>query len=233
MLNICFSSNAAIMLKLAGKQNTVFLLDDLSVGLLKTQNYEHRFEEFYSIYGYRMEDREREKIIFLDNYKQLIDKINHNDTIRIWYSYASSEYIGMLYICSIVSPDKTVYLTNCSEYIDDCIAVSLLEDTDIIECLRYQAALNPDELQIRKNKWEQLLKNDGKLRVYDNKLIASDAYFDDDIKELLNKNMKPLDINSEIYHKYLTKKRIIISDGYIYERARQLSNKNKIAESEM
>ena len=58
MLNICFSSNAAIMLKLAGKQNTVFLLDDLSVGFLKTQNYEHRFEEFYSIYGYRMEDRE-------------------------------------------------------------------------------------------------------------------------------------------------------------------------------
>ena len=45
--------------------------------------------------------------------------------------------------------------------------------------------------------------------------------------------MKPLDINSEIYHKYLTKKRIIISDGYIYERAWQLSNKNKIAESEM
>ena len=66
-------------------------------------------------------------------------KIGNNDTIRIWYSYASSEYIGMLYICSIVSPDKTVYLTNCSEYIDDCISVSLLEDTDIIECLRYRS----------------------------------------------------------------------------------------------
>lgn len=223
MLNICFSYTASVVLKLAGEQNIMSLLDDLSVRHLKTKNYEDRFEKFYSKYGYRMRDREKE--IFLTNYQQLIDEINRNDMIRIWYSYASSEYIGMLYICSMITPVKTVYLTNCSEYMEHCIAVFLLEDTDIIRCLQHYIVLNQAELEIYKSEWEQLLLNDGKLRVYDNELITSDAYFDEDIKALLSKNMEPIDINTKIYLKYLTKKGIIVSDGFIYQRIKQLSER--------
>lgn len=49
MLNICFSSSAYVMIKMIkmeSDQDILFLLDDLSVGHIKNQNYESRFDEF-------------------------------------------------------------------------------------------------------------------------------------------------------------------------------------------
>lgn len=45
MLNICFSSSACVQIKMESDQDILFLLDDLSVGHIKNQNYESRFEE--------------------------------------------------------------------------------------------------------------------------------------------------------------------------------------------
>ena len=56
MLNICFSSSAYVMIKMIkmeSDQDILFLLDDLSVGHIKNQNYESRFDEFFSMYGKR------------------------------------------------------------------------------------------------------------------------------------------------------------------------------------
>ena len=73
MLNICFSSSACVMIKMELDQNTLFLLDDLSVGHINNQNYEGRFEEFFSMYGYRIQDKQKERNLFLQNYQTLIE----------------------------------------------------------------------------------------------------------------------------------------------------------------
>ena len=67
MLNICFSSSAYVMIKMIkmeSDQDILFLLDDLSVGHIKNQNYESRFDEFFSMYGYRCQDKQRRGIYF-------------------------------------------------------------------------------------------------------------------------------------------------------------------------
>ena len=105
MLNICFSSSAYVMIKMIkmeSDQDILFLLDDLSVGHIKNQNYESRFDEFFSMYGYRCQDKQKERNLFLQNYQTLVEEIGRNDVIRIWYSNSSSEYFGMLYLCSII-----------------------------------------------------------------------------------------------------------------------------------
>ena len=200
MLNICFSSSACVMIKMELDQNTLFLLDDLSVGHINNQNYEGRFEEFFSMYGYRIQDKQKERNLFLQNYQTLIEEIGQNDVVRIWYSNSPSEYFGMLYLCSIIDYTKKVYLTNCSDYVKDCIAVSLLEDYELTKCSQHYKILNQKELQAYKETWEQLVQENSKLRVYENgRIITSEAYYDKDIKELLSKKMSPLNISTEIY----------------------------------
>ena len=222
MLNICFSSSACVMIKMELDQNTLFLLDDLSVGHINNLNYEGRFEEFFSMYGYRIQDKQKERNLFLQNYKTLIEEIGQNDVVRIWYSNSPSEYFGMLYLCSIIDYTKKVYLTNCSDYVKDCIAVSLLEDYELTKCSQHYKILNQKELQAYKETWEQLVQENSKLRVYENgRIITSEAYYDKDIKELLSKKMSPLNISTEIYLVYL-RKRMLVSDGYIYVRINQL-----------
>ncbi|WP_054354930.1 DUF1835 domain-containing protein [Enterocloster bolteae] len=222
MLNICFSSSACVMIKMELDQNTLFLLDDLSVGHINNQNYEGRFEEFFSMYGYRIQDKQKERNLFLQNYQTLIEEIGQNDVVRIWYSNSPSEYFGMLYLCSIIDYTKKVYLTNCSDYVKDCIAVSLLEDYELTKCSQHYKILNQKELQAYKETWEQLVQENSKLRVYENgRIITSEAYYDKDIKELLSKKMSPLNISTEIYLVYL-RKRMLVSDGYIYVRINQL-----------
>ena len=222
MLNICFSSSACVMIKMELDQNTLFLLDDLSVGHINNQNYEARFEEFFSMYGYRIQDKQKERNLFLQNYQTLIEEIGQNDVVRIWYSNSPSEYFGMLYLCSIIDYTKKVYLTNCSDYVKDCIAVSLLEDYELTKCSQHYKILNQKELQAYKETWEQLVQENSKLRVYENgRIITSEAYYDKDIKELLSKKMSPLNISTEIYLVYL-RKRMLVSDGYIYVRINQL-----------
>ena len=222
MLNICFSSSACVMIKMELDQNTLFLLDDLSVGHINNQNYEGRFEEFFSMYGYRIQDKQKERNLFLQNYQTLIEEIGQNDVVRIWYSNSPSEYFGMLYLCSIIDYTKKVYLTNCSDYVKDCIAVSLLEDYELTKCSQHYKILNQKELQAYKETWEQLVQENSKLRVYENgRIITSEAYYDKDIKELLSKKMSPLNISTEIYIVYL-RKRMLVSDGYIYVRINQL-----------
>lgn len=222
MLNICFSSSACVMIKMELDQNTLFLLDDLSVGHINNQNYEGRFEEFFSMYGYRIQDKQKERNLFLQNYQTLIEEIGQNDVVRIWYSNSPSEYFGMLYLCSIIDYTKKVYLTNCSDYVKDCIAVSLLEDYELTKCSQHYKILNQKELQAYKETWEQLVQENSKLRVYENgRIITSEAYYDKDIKELLSKKMSPLNISTEIYLVYL-RKHMLVSDGYIYVRINQL-----------
>ena len=222
MLNICFSSSACVMIKMELDQNTLFLLDDLSVGHINNQNYEGRFEEFFSMYGYRIQDKQKERNLFLQNYQTLIEEIGQNDVVRIWYSNSPSEYFGMLYLCSIIDYTKKVYLTNCSDYVKDCIAVSLLEDYELTKCSQHYKILNQKELQAYKETWEQLVQENSKLRVYENgRIITSEAYYDKDIKELLSKKMSPLNISTEIYLVYL-RKRMLVSDGYIDVRINQL-----------
>ena len=222
MLNICLSSSACVMIKMELDQNTLFLLDDLSVGHINNQNYEGRFEEFFSMYGYRIQDKQKERNLFLQNYQTLIEEIGQNDVVRIWYSNSPSEYFGMLYLCSIIDYTKKVYLTNCSDYVKDCIAVSLLEDYELTKCSQHYKILNQKELQAYKETWEQLVQENSKLRVYENgRIITSEAYYDKDIKELLSKKMSPLNISTEIYLVYL-RKRMLVSDGYIYVRINQL-----------
>ena len=200
----------------------MFLLDDLSVGHINNQNYEGRFEEFFSMYGYRIQDKQKERNLFLQNYQTLIEEIGQNDVVRIWYSNSPSEYFGMLYLCSIIDYTKKVYLTNCSDYVKDCIAVSLLEDYELTKCSQHYKILNQKELQAYKETWEQLVQENSKLRVYENgRIITSEAYYDKDIKELLSKKMSPLNISTEIYLVYL-RKRMLVSDGYIYVRINQL-----------
>ena len=128
----------------------------------------------------------------------------------------------MLYLCSIIDYTKKVYLTNCSDYVKDCIAVSLLEDYELTKCSQHYKILNQKELQAYKETWEQLVQENSKLRVYENgRIITSEAYYDKDIKELLSKKMSPLNISTEIYLVYL-RKRMLVSDGYIYVRINQL-----------
>lgn len=222
MLNICFSSSACVMIKMELDQNTLFLLDDLSVGHIKNQNYESRFEEFFSMYGYRIQDKQKERDLFLQNYQSLVEEIGRNDVVRIWYSNSPSEYFGMLHLCSIVDSAKKVYLTNCSDYVNGCIAVSLLGDYELTKCSQHYKILNQKELQAYKETWEQLVQENSKLRVYENgRIITSEAYYDKDIKELLSKKMSPLNISTEIYLVNL-RKRMLVSDGYIYVRINQL-----------
>ena len=67
-----------------------------------------------------------------------------------------------------------------------------------------------------------MVQENSKLRVYENgRIITSEAYYDKDIKELLSKKMSPLNISTEIYLVYL-RKRMLVSDGYIYVRINQL-----------
>ena len=225
MLNICFSSSAYVMIKMIkmeSDQDLLCLLDDLSVGHIKNQNYESRFDEFFSMYGYRCQDKQKERNLFLQNYQTLVEEIGRNDVIRIWYSNSSSEYFGMLYLCSIIDYTKKVYLTNCSDYVKDCIAVSLLEDYELATCSQHHKVLNQKELKEYKETWEQLAQENSKLRVYENgRIITSEAYYDKDIKELLSKRMSLLDISTEIYLINL-RKRMLVSDGYIHVRINQL-----------
>lgn len=133
------------MTKMKSDQDILFLLDDLSVGYTKDQDYESRFDELFSMYDYRCQDKQRKRNLFLQNYQALVEEIGRDDVIRIWYSNFSSECFGMLYLCSIIDYTKKVYLANCPDYVKGYTVVSLLEDYELATCSQHYKVLNQRE----------------------------------------------------------------------------------------
>jgi hypothetical protein len=247
IVNICFSESAggtfraAIrMNELQDHQKVIVLSDDLSQGTIKDGvNIEERINWWNTI-----EQEEYFGNCYAEDLKEIynefhneVSKIDDNDTLYLWYG-SSREFCGMLYTLELLKDrDLNIYVINVTD--------AVVKHKDNVYLVRDTAEIMPDDIEkyaslkqkLDSNKYKQLLdtwellkKDNSILRIFKNEEIKSEDenYFDIDV---LKYTLKEFRKSARIVGSVIGNSEVVISDGYIFWRVKELVKCGKIAYS--
>lgn len=182
MLEICFDYTVYAQIKaMYSAQNSDMVEiavcpDNLSIGALVPFTPQNRFNELV-VHGIEVPDD------FIKNYQRFFEMLNDVKKIRIWISNSPHESLGLYFISDFVYP-QIQELCVCSmsylpqRYNENCL--SCLPNKDWQDLITYSKNILIENYS---GLWQQMLKENTKLRIYLNRKIVSVSvnYFDKEI----------------------------------------------------
>lgn len=244
IIHICFSQSArgslkyAVNKKIIEGEKVISFYDDISQGPIKGGIDKDKridwFKKTISKDEFYYEDID-ELMESYEEFQKEISNVRDTDTIYFWYGQNAIEICGLMYTLELLKDKwKNVYFINVSDlpmksehgiYIPRCTGEIMPEKFS--EYIKINRKIDKDEYIKWLTQWEVLKKENSILRIFkDGKVENVDEdYFDIFILKYTPKEFKK---SARIIGEVLGNSEILISDGYIFGRVKELVKAGRI-----
>ncbi len=125
---------------------------------------------------------------YIEALNELLDNVNSDTKIRIWSSKKDDDdYTLLLFLCNFLKDRISKISVIFSSDYNDLGSINALDYKEIEFLLNYEKSLSEEEIQLRSNRWENLVEINSELRVLDEGEVKNKKYADyyDNILNLL------------------------------------------------
>lgn len=177
MCNICFSDSAKHLLNFCLGARCISFLDDLSIGRissLKIGDFERRIR--HTLLTMHM-DPDMYPLLF-DAYHALF-QVGNEQSVVVWCGPSPYEICGMLY-ANWLLPSSIQFSVVALPPESQSLSIGEVSPEHIQQLLRDKKMLKPEERNMLKDCWEELMRADAALRIFkDGRIRSADiSYYD-------------------------------------------------------